>query len=107
MIVMEQQSRQGRKPPPGEGSSSRYARLSRQEPAKAGTPNASERQFAGFDRGRESGIAAPPPSEPDVQISRIRLSGQWVLKRKTVTVNSWAFSKLNSPCVANQRLVHC
>ena len=51
-------------------------------------------------------MTAPPPSEPDVQISRIRLSGPWVLKRKTVTVNSYAFSKLNSPCVANQRLVH-
>ena len=58
-----------------------------------------------MDRGRESGLNAPPPSEPDVQISRIRLSGQWVLKRKTVTVNSWAFAKLNNPCLANQRLV--
>ena len=35
-----------------------------------------------IDRGRESGLA-PPPSEPDVRISRIRLSGWWFTSRRT------------------------
>jgi RimJ/RimL family protein N-acetyltransferase len=29
------------------------------------------------DRGRRSGVAAPPPSEPNRRVSRIRLSSQW------------------------------
>ncbi len=33
-------------------------------------------------RGRESGLA-PPPSEPDVRISRIRLSGWWFTSVRT------------------------
>jgi hypothetical protein len=28
-----------------------------------------------WDRGRDEGLNLAPPSEPDVQISRIRLSG--------------------------------
>jgi hypothetical protein len=35
-----------------------------------------------FDRGRESGNSAPPPSKPDGRFSRIRLSSQWVLCRE-------------------------
>src|SRR6266704_4352548 len=37
--------------------------------------------FAGraHDSGRESGVTAPPPSEPDGRFSRIRLSGWWGL----------------------------
>ena len=31
------------------------------------------------DRGRDGGVSATPPSEPDGRISRIRLSSQWVL----------------------------
>ena len=35
-------------------------------------------KFCLFDRGRKSRLSpAPPPSEPDVRISRIRLSGWW------------------------------
>jgi len=53
------------------------------------------------DRGREAGISAgPPPSEPDVRISRIRLSGQWALvgdrlatTLAVVIVNSPRFAK--------------
>jgi len=36
------------------------------------------RSYPHFDRGREGRlVSAPPPSEPDVRISRIRLSGRW------------------------------
>jgi len=34
------------------------------------------------DRGRESVIGAPPPSEPDRRISRIRLSSWWFYLRE-------------------------
>gem|GEM_PF-3926310 len=32
-----------------------------------------------FDRGRDGGVSATPPSEPDERFSRIRLSSQWGL----------------------------
>ena len=32
------------------------------------------------DRGRDGGISATPPSEPDERFSRIRLSSQWGLR---------------------------
>jgi hypothetical protein len=38
---------------------------------------ASQRQI--LDRGRDGGVSATPPSEPDRRISRIRLSSQWFL----------------------------
>jgi hypothetical protein len=38
---------------------------------------------AGQDRGRKSRLAsAPPPSEPDRRVSRIRLSGWWSYLRE-------------------------
>src|SRR5438046_1091580 len=37
------------------------------------------------DRGRDEGFDLTPPSEPDVRISRIRLSGQWGLSETNHT----------------------
>lgn len=37
-----------------------------------------EQELAGRNRGRENRlVSVPPPSEPDVRFSRIRLSGRW------------------------------
>src|SRR5260370_5278228 len=42
------------------------------------SPPSSVPCVAHHDRGRESRLgSAPPPSEPDVRISRIRLSSRW------------------------------
>ena len=49
------------------------------------------------DRGRESAlVCAPPPSEPDVQISRIRLSSRQSPHRDWHAV-AWAALIVNSP----------
>jgi hypothetical protein len=45
-------------------------------PAEANPAGEGGRRALGFDRGREGRThSAPPPSEPDGRISRIRLSG--------------------------------
>src|SRR5215469_6482622 len=50
------------------------------------------RSTAGItDRGREHRLAStPPPSEPDVRISRIRLSGWWSYLREDRRSKGWA-----------------
>jgi len=53
------------------------------------------------DRGRDGGISATPPSEPDRRISRIRLSSQWVRNATVVRVHSCSASKQSSPRWAN------
>ena len=47
-------------------------------------------------------MTAPPPSEPDGRISRIRLSSQWVRSLTIARVHSCSVFKLNSPRAANQ-----
>jgi hypothetical protein len=62
--------------------------------------NASE-----YDRGRENRlVSAPPPSEPDVRVSRIRLSSRWFYLREDWRAWAWAICKLNNPCLAKKAL---
>jgi hypothetical protein len=50
------------------------------------------------DRGRDGAlVCATPPSEPDVRISRIRLSGRWFLPHEDWSKARWASSRLKSP----------
>ena len=56
-----------------------------------------------YDRGRER-LPPPPPSEPDVQISRIRLSGWWSYPQGDWPARAWARCKLKSPCSAKKTL---
>jgi hypothetical protein len=55
------------------------------------------------DRGRER-LTPPPPSEPDWQISRIRLSSWWFYPRGDRQARAWARCKLKSPCLAKKAL---
>src|SRR5215467_11218434 len=51
------------------------------------------------DRGRENRLGSiPPPSEPDVRISRIRLSSRWFYLQEDWQAWAWASRKLKSPC---------
>ena len=48
------------------------------------------------DRGRED-LSVPPPSEPDVRISRIRLSSQWFSLKEDWQAETWACRKEYNP----------
>jgi hypothetical protein len=47
-----------------------------------------------------------PPSEPDLRISRIRLSGQWFYLQEDWQTASRAACKLNNPCLAKKAFGH-
>src|SRR6266404_2671782 len=55
------------------------------------------------DRGRENRLSsAPPPSEPDRRVSRIRLSGRWFYLREDGQARARAADRESSPCSAKK-----
>ena len=54
--------------------------------------------FSMFYRGRNDAlICVAPPSEPDLRISRIRLSSWWFYLLEDWSNRAWASSRLYSP----------
>src|SRR5262245_9985569 len=53
------------------------------------------------DRGRDGGVNATPPSEPDGRVSRIRLSGQWVRSATIVRVHPSNLDEANGQAQAH------
>jgi hypothetical protein len=57
------------------------------------------------DRGRERRLSSvPPPSEPDLRISRIRLSSRWSYLQEDRHAAAWAVSKQNNPSAVKKAL---
>jgi hypothetical protein len=55
------------------------------------------------DRGRESRlVSAPPPSEPDVRISRIRLSSRWFYLREDWRAKVIGLLQAEKPMLAKE-----
>jgi len=82
-------------PPPAQGLTITH-KASVQEEAPLSGQSAFQ-SAEGLDRGRESRLgSAPPPSEPDGRVSRIRLSSRWFYRRADWQTDTWAAASESS-----------
>ncbi len=74
-------------------------------PRRSGTPCLTPQSVRNCQIGVGSaGCPAPPPSEPDRRVSRIRLSGRWSYLKEDWQARRWAVARSNSPSSAKHPL---